>query len=159
MRRSVIDAGWWGESREIFAGIQAWEAAGIHAGHFHHFEAPIRERLEWGASITPAEIAELRRRHEQFKSRMDELFEKHELVMLPAAPVSRLEAGADHSRTRARLLRYTTPVSLAGSPAVTLPCPAGGVQLAAAREGDEALLELAALVGVRRKASASVLDS
>jgi hypothetical protein len=37
-------------------------------------------------------------------------------------------------------------------PAVTIPCEAGGMQLAAAREQDEALLQLAALVGAKRKA-------
>ena len=61
----------------------------------------------------------------EFRARMDELFAKHELVMLPAAPVARLAAGADHSNTRKRLLRYTTPFSLAGVPAVTIPCAAG----------------------------------
>jgi aspartyl-tRNA(Asn)/glutamyl-tRNA(Gln) amidotransferase subunit A len=49
----------------------------------------------------------------------------------------------DHSRTRARLLRYTTPFSLAGVPVVTIPCASGGMQLAAARGDDEALLQLA----------------
>src|SRR6266567_7050459 len=29
-----IDVDWWADSREIFAPIQAWEAAGLHAGHF-----------------------------------------------------------------------------------------------------------------------------
>jgi Asp-tRNA(Asn)/Glu-tRNA(Gln) amidotransferase A subunit family amidase len=72
--------------------------------------------------------------------------------MLPASPVARLIAGADHSNTRKRLLRYTAPFSLAGVPAVTIPCEAGGMQLAAAREQDEALLQLAALVGAKRKA-------
>jgi Asp-tRNA(Asn)/Glu-tRNA(Gln) amidotransferase A subunit family amidase len=40
------------------------------------------------------------------------------------------------------LLRYTTPFSLAGVPVVTLPSPKGGMQLAAAHDSDEALLEL-----------------
>ena len=84
---------------------------------------------------------------------MDDLFAKHELILLPAAPVAGLAAGADHSNTRKRLLRYTTPFSLAGVPAVTIPCAAGGMQLAAARDADEALLQIAALIGARRKTS------
>ena len=56
-----------------------------------------------------------------------------ELILLPCAPVARLEAGADHSQTRPRLLRYTSPFSLAGVPAVAIPCSHGGMQLAAAR--------------------------
>ncbi len=159
LRATKVDVAWWSESSEIFAPIQAWEAAGLHAGHFDQFEATIRERLEWGARITPSEIASLRERHTEFRARMDELFAAHELIMLPAAPVARLAAGADHTHTRKRLLRYTTPFSLAGVPAVTIPCAAGGMQLAAAREADEALLQLAALIGMRRKTSPPVLNS
>ncbi len=153
LRASEIDVGWWGEAQEIFAGIQAWEAAGLHQGNFEHFEATIRDRLEWGARITPNEIAELRGRHAEFKARMDAVFAEHEMVMLPAAPVARLAAGADHSTTRKRLLRYTAAFSLAGVPAVTIPCAAGGVQLAAARDEDEALLQVAAVLGAKSGAN------
>ena len=159
LRAITIDVGWWAQSSEIFAPIQAWEAAGLHTGHFHQFESAIRERLEWGARVTPNEIATLRERHVEFRTRMDELFAKYELVMLPAAPVARLATGADHRDTRKRLLRYTTPFSLAGVPAVTIPCQPGGMQLAAAREADKALLQVAALIGMRRKASAQLLNA
>jgi len=149
-----IDTEWWSDSFDIFAPIQAWEAARIHAGHFEHFEVGIRERLEWGARIGEEEIDLLRDRHLQFKARMDELLTVHELLLMPAAPVALLASGADHSKTRGRLLRYTTPISLAGMPAVTLPCTAGGMQLAAARECDEDLLALAARVGSLRRRAA-----
>jgi len=152
LHATKIEVPWWSESSEIFAPIQAWEAAGIHAGHFDQVERAIRERLEWGARIRPSEIADLRERHVEFRARMDDLFAAHELILLPAAPVARLEAGADHSNTRKHLLRYTTPFSLAGVPAVTMPAQPGGVQMAAAREADEALLQVAALIGARRKA-------
>jgi aspartyl-tRNA(Asn)/glutamyl-tRNA(Gln) amidotransferase subunit A len=158
MHATEIDVAWWRGAQEIFAPIQAWEAAGVHRGNFERFEGAIRERLEWGARITPAEIAALRQRHEEFKERMDSLFDEYELVMLPAAPVAKLKAGADHSKTRGRLLRYTAPISLAGAPAVTIPFPAGGMQIAAAREQDESLLQLVAVLGARRKASAPVLN-
>jgi Asp-tRNA(Asn)/Glu-tRNA(Gln) amidotransferase A subunit family amidase len=159
LQPTTIDVDWWNQAQEIFAPIQAWEAAGLHRGNFEHFEPVIRERLQWGARITPDEIAILRQRHEQFKSRMDELFDQHELVMLPAAPVARLDSGADHSKTRGRLLRYTAAISLAGAPAVMIPCAVGGMQIAAARENDEALLQVVALLGARRKTSAPVLNS
>jgi aspartyl-tRNA(Asn)/glutamyl-tRNA(Gln) amidotransferase subunit A len=90
---------------------------------------------------------------------MDELFEEHELILLPAAPVATLEGGADHSQTRKRLLRYTAPFSMAGAPAATIPCEPGGVQIGAARERDESLLQLVALLAARRKASAHVANS
>jgi aspartyl-tRNA(Asn)/glutamyl-tRNA(Gln) amidotransferase subunit A len=83
---------------------------------------------------------------------MDALLATHDLLLLPASPVSRLPAGADHSKTRSRLLRYTTPFSLAGVPVVTIPCAHSGMQLAAARGNDEALLRLAARLGASRNA-------
>ena len=159
LRATTIDVGWWSDSSEIFAPIQAWEAAGAHKGNFERIQPAIRERLEWGSRITASEVAALRGRHAEFRARMDDLFDTHQLVLLPAAPVARLAAGADHSDTRKRLLRYTTPFSLAGVPAVTIPTQPGGMQLAAAREADEALLQVAALIGARRKTSMPVLNS
>jgi Asp-tRNA(Asn)/Glu-tRNA(Gln) amidotransferase A subunit family amidase len=85
---------------------------------------------------------------------MDALLAQHQFLLMPAAPVSRLQAGADHSQTRMRLLRYTAPVSLAGMPAVTIPCTGqltgAGMQLVAARENDEQLLRLAQRIGAAR---------
>jgi aspartyl-tRNA(Asn)/glutamyl-tRNA(Gln) amidotransferase subunit A len=143
---------WWTDSIEIFAPLQASEAALVHAGHFDRCEPAIRDRLKWGASLTPGEVALLRQRHADFRACMDELFAAHQLILLPCAPVARLAAGADHSQTRSRLLRYTSPFSLAGVPAVAIPCAHGGMQLAAARGLDEPLLALAAQIGAQRNA-------
>ncbi|MDE3202235.1 MAG: hypothetical protein KGN79_15085 [Acidobacteriota bacterium] len=155
LRRERFNADFWAGSFEIFAPIQAWEAARIHDGHFAEFEPAIRERLEWGARITDAELTLLRERHAEFRSRMDALFASHELVLLPASPAAELRKGADHSQTRARLLRYTTPFSLAGVPVITVPCSVGGMQLASARNQDEGLLELARMIGSRRNLTSS----
>jgi aspartyl-tRNA(Asn)/glutamyl-tRNA(Gln) amidotransferase subunit A len=155
LRAVKIDAKWWEEAFEIYAPIQAWEAARIHAGHFDLYESSLRERLEWGARITSAEISALRQRHAEFSARMDSLLEANGLLLMPATPVARLAAGADHSKTRFRLLRYTTPFSMAGVPVVTLPCVAAGMQLAVARGCDEALVEVAARLGARRKSAAT----
>ena len=156
LKSRSVDPDWWAESLEIFVPIQSWEASRVHAGHFSRIEPAIRERLESGARVTPAELAALRRRHADFRTRMDELFANHQLLLMPATPVARLAAGADHSRTRMRLLRYTMPFSLAGVPCVTIPCAAGGVQMAAPRGSDESLLALAARLGAHRKAANKV---
>jgi Asp-tRNA(Asn)/Glu-tRNA(Gln) amidotransferase A subunit family amidase len=155
LEAQTIEAGWWAEAVEIFAPFQASEAAALHAAHFNKpdflpHEQSIVDRLKWGAGLTPAEVATLRRRHAEFRARMDNLFAAYELLLLPCAPVARLAARADHSQTRNRLLRYTAPCSLAGVPAVAIPCAHGGVQLAAARQQDEALLALAARLGAAR---------
>ncbi len=151
LRRSSFNPSWWADAFEIFAPIQAWEAARIHAGHFDRFQPAIRERLEWGARIADAEISALRERHAAFNVSTEALFAEHKLLLMPATPVVRLAADADHSQTRARLLRYTTPFSLAGVPVITIPSGAGGMQLAAARGSDEPLVDLAAQLGGRRK--------
>jgi Asp-tRNA(Asn)/Glu-tRNA(Gln) amidotransferase A subunit family amidase len=152
---STIDVESWADSLAIYLPIQAWEAARVHAGHFAKFSAAIRERLEGGVQIPHAEIDGLRRRHADFRARIDDLLATHQLLLMPATPVARLAFGADHTQTRPRILRYTTPFSLAGIPVVTIPTMPGGMQLAAARGGDESLVQLAALLGAQRKAATS----
>ena len=137
------------DSREIFFGIQAQEASALHRGNFDHFERPIAERLAQGAALSDATVADLRRRHAAFRQRMDELLQQHDFLMLPCAPMSALPEGADHSTSRPKILRYTTPASLAGTPAVVLAKPGGGVQLIAARGSDARLLAFAASLGER----------
>lgn len=153
LQSTKVDVDWWNDSFEIFAPIQAWEAARIHAGHFDKIQPAIRERLEWGARITDFELAVLPGRHAEFSARVDELLQEYDLLLLPASPVIRLEMGADNSQARSRILRYTTPFSLAGVPVVTIPCPVGGMQLAAARNNDESLLDLARRLGLQRRTS------
>ena len=148
-----IEAGWWADAVDIYAPLQAVEAAQIHTGNFDQFAPAIRDRLKWGAGLTPGEVSALRQRHAAFRSRIDELFATHQLILLPSIPAGRLAVGADHSQTRMRLLRYTAPFSLAGVPTVVIPCVCGGMQLAAARGNDEALLALAAQIGALRKTS------
>jgi Asp-tRNA(Asn)/Glu-tRNA(Gln) amidotransferase A subunit family amidase len=145
----AFDASFWEEAMAIYAAIQAHEADAIHSaktrGDFSHFEASIAERLIWGASIAAAEVEQLRRRHAAFRDRMDALLSEHDFVIAPCAPVCRLAAGADHGGSRRAILRYTTPMSLAGVPVITLPGEGGaGVQLVAAGGADARLLSYAA---------------
>jgi Asp-tRNA(Asn)/Glu-tRNA(Gln) amidotransferase A subunit family amidase len=134
---------------DIFAPIQAQEATAIHTartgGDFSHFDPTIAHRLAWGASLDPAEVKRCRRRHAEFREKVDSLFRGYDFVILPCGPVDRLTAGADNSQVRPRILRYTVPMSLAGAPVVTLPSASGaGVQLCATRGDDARLLAFAA---------------
>jgi Asp-tRNA(Asn)/Glu-tRNA(Gln) amidotransferase A subunit family amidase len=144
---TVFEPDYWADAREIFAGIQASESAALHRGYFQHFEPVIAERLAWGASLSEAEVGALRQRRMAFREKMDLLLEQYDFLILPSAPVSALAVGADHSATRLKLLRYTTPASLAGMPAVTLSSKGGGVQLVGARGSDARLLAFAAGLG------------
>ena len=148
----LFDPESWSASREIFAGIQASEAAAIHAGNFDQFEPAITQRLHWGASLRESEVAELRQRLADFRVCIARLFAQYDLLALPCAPVNRLFAAADQSQTRAAILRYTTPFSLAGLPVVALPGEmiggafGTGIQIAAAAGEDASLLAFAGSV-------------
>jgi Asp-tRNA(Asn)/Glu-tRNA(Gln) amidotransferase A subunit family amidase len=152
LRRLGIDveslgASDWNDSFEIFAPIQASEAAAIHAGFFDHFEPAIAQRLAWGASLSENELDQFRRRHENFRSGFDRLFDSYDYLILPCTPVSALAVGADHSETRGKILRYTSPASLAGTPVVAIPLDGAGVQLIGRQGNDAALVAFAAYLG------------
>ena len=141
----------WEEGMSIYAPIQANEAAAIHSsttgGDFSCFPSPINERLAWGASLSRGAVQELRARHAAFRERVDRLFRDYDFLLLPCSPLCQLRAGADHSETRMKILRYTAPLSLAGTPVVTLPFADGaGMQLVAPRGGDARLLAYAAAI-------------
>jgi len=128
------------ESLDIFRPIQAHEAAGYHAGHFDEFEKPIADRLRWGSSFSEDEIKELRRRRLAFNERIAALFKRFDFLLTPVAPISSLEDGADHGPMREKVLRYTTPASVAGLPVLAVPNQRGGCQLIGPSGGDAKLL-------------------
>jgi len=142
-----VDVTGWREASEIFAGIQAHEAAALHRGHFDEFEASIAQRLSWGESLSDDAVRALRVRHERFKAEMDALLRRVDLLVCPCAPVSRMSVGADLSAVRAAVLRFTSPFSLGGVPVLSLPgegwgaAMGTGVQVAAAAGRDAFLLE------------------
>jgi aspartyl-tRNA(Asn)/glutamyl-tRNA(Gln) amidotransferase subunit A len=147
-----LETSFWEEAMSIYAPIQASEAAAIHApatnSDFSHFECTIAERLTWGASIPPSDLQQFRQRHDAFREKTDALLRSNDFLILPVAPIAQLPAGADHSNTRKAILRYTTPMSLAGTPVVTLPAKTGaGLQLTVARGADARLLSYAAQIG------------
>lgn len=140
-----FDASVWNDATDIFAPIQASEAAALHRGHFQHFEPMIADRLAWGASISSEELATLHQRLHTFRAATNPLFERFDYLLLPCAPIQALLAADDHTQTRTRLLRYTAPISLCGLPVVTLP---GGMQLVAPMGHDAALLALSSALAI-----------
>jgi aspartyl-tRNA(Asn)/glutamyl-tRNA(Gln) amidotransferase subunit A len=147
-----FDAALWDENLAVFAPIQASEAAALHRGNFQHFEPTIAERLAWGESISAEELAVLHKRLADIRERTAKLFERFDYLLIPCAPMSALQTGADHSATRARILRYTAPASLCGLPTVVLPGEHGGVQLIGPLGSDAELLALSAGLGAACKA-------
>jgi aspartyl-tRNA(Asn)/glutamyl-tRNA(Gln) amidotransferase subunit A len=146
-----IEATFWAGAMEIFAPIQAAEAAATHRddesmerGNFSHFPPEIAERLQRGEAMAAEELQVLRFSHAKFRLRMDAYFAQYDFLLLPCAPMATLPTGVDHSKTRSRILRYTIPFSLGGNPVVALPGDMGGLQLVAARGNDARLLRYAA---------------
>ncbi len=137
----------WKTAYEIYAPLQAFEAAKLHTGFFDEFEPAIAERLRWGASLVPAEIADLKERHKVFVDQTVEIFAQADFLLMPALPLPRLAMDADHSKARPRILAYTTPASLCGLPSVVLPARPAGLQLLAARGRDAQLLQFAESLG------------
>ncbi|MFT4111705.1 amidase [Silvibacterium sp.] len=146
------DASFWTGAYDIYAPIQAHEAALLHKGHYEDpqadiFETAIADRLRWGAALSAEEIAGFRNQHAQFNERSAALFTEFDFLLLPALPVPHLVAGEDQAPNRPRILRYTTPASLGGYPAVVLPAAPAGMQLLAPRGADVNLLAFAHRLG------------
>jgi Asp-tRNA(Asn)/Glu-tRNA(Gln) amidotransferase A subunit family amidase len=150
-----FDPAGWSASREIYAAIQASEAAAIHRRHMPQLEASlepgITQRLHMGAALTEPDLDSLRSRHAHFRAAVAAQLAPFDFLILPSAPLTRLPAGQEYTQARAGILRYTTPFSLAGLPVVTLPGelldPAffgTGIQLAAPQLEDSVLLAFSA---------------
>jgi len=139
-----LDTNFWAEAPDIYAPIVAHEAAAYHGmrtrNDFSHFHPAIADRLKWGLSIPDEEIAQLDLRLAAFCQSMEELFRECDFVIAPCAPISRLLAGMDHNESRKMILRYTTPMSLAGVPVVTLPARGGAAVQLIGTPGDDARL-------------------
>jgi len=145
VKRMEVPAFWFG-AWDIYAPIQAAEASAIHAGRYERFEPTIAARLAWGASLSEEQVRNYRQRHAEYREKLRPIFAEFDCVLAPVTPVSRLLAGADHTESRARILRHTTQASLGGLPAVVLPGTCG-VQLMAAQYDDRRLLGMAAKLG------------
>jgi Asp-tRNA(Asn)/Glu-tRNA(Gln) amidotransferase A subunit family amidase len=141
-----FDAGWWEMAFGVLAPIQASEAAALHRGHFAEFEVAIAERLAWGESIDWETCADWHFALARFRARMASLLARYDYLLTPCAPMAALIAGEDQTQTRPRILRYTAPMSLAGTPVVAVPGVLGGVQLVGRLQGDAELLALSAML-------------
>ena len=139
-----FDTSTWQDAKEIFMPIQANEAAALHPEPRDIFDPVIAERLRWGASLKPSELTTARERLAAFRQQSEQQLQSFDLLLLPNTPIAELRADADHSDARARILRYTMPISLLGRPAITLPGRRGAPQLIGKLNTDAELLALTA---------------
>jgi len=119
------------------------EAFAIHRRrldeHPELFGEDVRRRLRLGESISAADYAAQRQQGRLWRRTVDRAFERVEVILSPSAGTTAPPADSEMIETTQRLVRLTYAWSLAGLPAISVPCgfAAGGLpiglQLAAAR--------------------------
>jgi aspartyl-tRNA(Asn)/glutamyl-tRNA(Gln) amidotransferase subunit A len=86
------------------------------------FGADVRTRMQMGAAFTSTEYILARRTQTLWKRRLDLLFARFDLLLLPATPMVAPKIGGDALEAAKNLTRFTSPFNLAHLPALSLPC-------------------------------------
>lgn len=114
------------------------------------FGEDVRRRLELGKAVTGVEYGECRQRARVWRRTVERAFESVDVILTPATGTIAPPADLEMIETTRRLVRLTYAWSLAGVPALALPCgisDAGlpvGLQLAAAPYREATLLRVGA---------------
>ena len=146
-----------GEAAAIYRTILLGEAVAVHQDP-GSFGGDVRALLEEGASITAAELERARERRERFSAACEARLAGFDCLatpttLVPAPPIGArvVEVDGRSLPVREALVRCTSPFSMVGLPALSLPCgrAAGlpvGLQLVGRRAGEGQLLALAARI-------------
>jgi 2-dehydropantoate 2-reductase len=135
---------------EALTAIVACEAAASHAGRDASQDAEgTRALLSFGAAVTPEQYASARAAQAELSAAVEETLADVDALAGPTvgycAPEQDPPFGVGEDSAEGR---FTGPYNLTGHPAVSIPVPTPGLpvglQLAGRRNGDLALLELAA---------------
>lgn len=127
------------------------EALSVHAERMatdpERFGEDVRRRLDLGYAITGVEVALAIRAMREWRARMLAVFEGLDVILTPTTnAVAPLIVESELIATTAKLTRFTYAWSLAGMPAVSVPCGSSadglpiGMQLAAAPWHDRVAL-------------------
>jgi len=154
-RRTTIAAGgldpWYWAFRHLQA-AEAWRAHGAFIMENDHPMTPgVRERFEFGRTVTAEMEADARALAARIPARLDDLLGRDGLLMLPSAPSVapyRDAAPGTLQEFRERALRILCVAGLAGLPQVNLPLATLdgaplGLSLIGPRGADVALARLA----------------
>jgi aspartyl-tRNA(Asn)/glutamyl-tRNA(Gln) amidotransferase subunit A len=106
--------------------VQADAAAFHHerlAQHPDWFGEDVRQRLQAGASLSSRDYVLARRLQQEGKRRMEMIFEKYDLLLLPTTPVPAPPIeGTAAVEAASRMTQFTGPFNLTGLPAMSIPC-------------------------------------
>ncbi len=118
------DADAWNEAVSLFVPIQTFEAWANHRhllpAHRDEYEPAVRQRIEFGGTVTPEAYAQYQARRAGWCVRQDELWGRFDFLALPVSPVREIRIGEDQSGFRSRILPLTAPASVAGWPVLTV---------------------------------------
>jgi len=142
----------WFQAFRVLQGAEIHQQLGAWVAQAQPKLGPgVRERMQWTATITAADIAGAQAVRDAARRRMDELLKGNAVLVLPTVPdiaplLNTPAAALDDFRARAMSLLCIA--GHAGLPQVTMPlamlngCPIG-ISLVAARGNDALMLELA----------------
>jgi len=145
----------WFQAFRVLQGAEIHQQLGAWVSRVQPKLGPgVRERMQWTATITAADVAGAQAIRDTVRRRMDELLQHNAVLVLPtvpdiAPPLNTPAPALDDFRARAMSLLCIA--GHAGLPQVTLPlatlqgCPLG-ISLVAARGNDALLLSLASRI-------------
>jgi aspartyl-tRNA(Asn)/glutamyl-tRNA(Gln) amidotransferase subunit A len=112
--------------------LQSAESYAYHAGliarHPELYQPETLQRIQAGAGISAAAVAQCRKELEQARSEIDRVFKQVDLLVTPTTPIpapTLAELKQDPEQLRPRelhLLRNTRPFNVWGLPAISIPC-------------------------------------
>jgi amidase/aspartyl-tRNA(Asn)/glutamyl-tRNA(Gln) amidotransferase subunit A len=113
------------EAPGAFAALRGPEAWAVHKGWAERFkdayDPVVFARVIAGRDVTKEAQAAARKVQERLSAAFEAVWEKYDFLVLPATPcVAPTKAGCTQA-TRDRIFQVTTPVSVAGLPALTVP--------------------------------------
>ena len=120
------------------------------ADHPHLFGEDVRRRLQTGRDTGVSDYVQARQTQTEMRHRLAGLLREHDLILLPATPITApLIQGGDAVERARQLTRFTAPFNLTGLPAISIPCGFGrqglpiGLQIVGAAWSEAHLLQAA----------------
>ena len=118
------------EAPGAFAALRGPEAWAVHADWAERFkdayDPVVFARVMAGRGVTAEAQAAAREVRTRVIAAFDAVWEKYDFLVLPATPCVAPTKAECTQATRDRIFQLTTPVSVAGLPALTLPVALGG---------------------------------